>query len=334
MPAAALPGSLEGSPARVPSPGPSPEQRRFNLLILGLMVLLVAALAGGLALYTHIHDEHQAAARAKADVLQAYLNYYSALEQAYRELDPAPLRPFVTGAQLKNEEATLNQAIQTGYRFSATASHDPQVVVYTGGRLASVDDIIVRHTTPLARTTMAPVGQDVTDSIHQSFSLTNQGGRWLVASARTFGTGEFESGYSISYAAAPGAGRITATLRSKVMDAYLSFWNARIRDLSNSTPSAVETVELAPELASLQKYRQSYGSKSLMLHAALDHNIRFGKQNASVVWLYDTFAFSSSGFSRSSGKEIFSTPTQIIRQAFRLRRAGDTWRVEYDVIEQ
>ena len=248
MPAAALPGSLEGSPARVPSPGPSPEQRRFNLLILGLMVLLVAALAGGLALYTHIHDEHQAAARAKADVLQAYLNYYSALEQAYRELDPAPLRPFVTAPGMQQELPVLNKSIQAEIPLQVVAIHHPQVVVYRGGRLASVDDIIVRHITPIGLNPKAPNGPERTDIIHQSFALQKQNGRWLVSSALAFGFGAPEGNLGISYAADPHAQPLSGSIRSEIMKNYEAYWSVKLRDFTSSHISRLETVELAPEL--------------------------------------------------------------------------------------
>jgi hypothetical protein len=334
VPPAALPGGPDGPPAWAPPPGPSQDQRRFNFFILGLMLVLVAALAGGLIVYTHIHEEHQAAAQTKADVLHSYLDYYSALEQAYRELNPAPLKPFVTGAGLQQELPVLNQSIQSGSATQVVAVHHPQVVVYRGDQLASVDDVIVRHLTPLAPNSMAPSGPERTDIIHQSSALEKQNGRWLVTSVFAFGFGAPEGKLGISYAADPASPTLGSSVAHQILTSYMNFWQVRDRCLVDLRSSSLKTVEIGPELSIGEATLRDDRAKNEGFHVSAQHNIRLGEQDGTTMWVYDTFLSSASRFKFSSGKLLGPAKTQLVRQAFRFRKVGKLWKADLDILEQ
>jgi hypothetical protein len=187
-------GSATATPAEPmfdagpPSPPPAhpPGQRRFNFLIVGLTILLAAGLVGGLVVYNRNVRKPTAANQTTTAVQKAFLTYYSALEEAYRQLDLAPLRGLVTSAGLKQEQGHMAVAVGSGSRYRFTADHNLQVAVYSGD-LASVDDILVRHTTSLDPTSLVPLGAESTDTLHASYGFTREGGRWLLDSVSAFG---------------------------------------------------------------------------------------------------------------------------------------------------
>jgi hypothetical protein len=182
-------GSATATPAEPtfdagpPSPPPAhpPGQRRFNFLVVGLTILLAAALVGGLLLYNRHGPKPAAANQTKVAVQQAFLTYYSALEEAYKQLDVGPLLGFVTSAGLKQEQVHMAAAVASGSRYRFTADHDLQVAVYSGD-LASVDDILIRHTTTLDPASLAPIGAESTDTLHVSYGFKKERGRWLLDS--------------------------------------------------------------------------------------------------------------------------------------------------------
>src|SRR3982074_3642439 len=67
------PGPTPDFPADLGSgspPAKDPAQRRFDRLIVGLTVLLVAALIAGLVAYTHVHDQAAAKVRLRREAAQ------------------------------------------------------------------------------------------------------------------------------------------------------------------------------------------------------------------------------------------------------------------------
>ncbi len=142
---------FDAGPPSFPPPT-APGQRRFNLLIIGLTILLAAGLVGGLLILDSGRRKPPVASPAADEVKQvtgAYLAYFAALGDELNELTLNAVRPFLTDTGAQQELKILGNISLAGHRYQFRAEHDPQVVVYTGGDLASIDDIIVRHTTPL-----------------------------------------------------------------------------------------------------------------------------------------------------------------------------------------
>src|SRR2546426_940591 len=191
----------EAGPPSLPPPTPAPAQRRFNFLIVGLTILLAAALVAGLVVYDHHHAKRSSASSASDEVRRAYLEFTLASAEAYKQLDVAPVQGLVTGAGFKQQRDLIASVAQTGHRYQIRTDHDIQIVVFMGGDLASVDDNILRHTTLLDVSTLTPIGAETSDVIHESFVLKKENGRWLVDSVLAFGTGTPESGLTVSYAA-------------------------------------------------------------------------------------------------------------------------------------
>ena len=321
------PGPLPPAPT-VPDPG----QRRFNFLVIGLMLVLVCALIAGLVVYNHQQAVREAATESESEVLKAFFGYYAGFQAAYKALDPSFLRDYVTPDQLALEEGGINHARTLGYRFSETASHDTRVVVYSNGNLASVDDIITRHTTPLDLTTLNPAGDETTDTVHQSFGLSRIGQRWLVSSARTFGTGTPEAGHVVSYAAKPGSPVLSHTYLAQINDAYQRFWDIRSAALTTLDGSRLSVIEVGQELTTEAATLRADRSKGEGFRSSVQHNIRLAEQNDSTVWVYDTYLLQGWEFEFSSGK-TGKHYTELTRQAFRFVRTGTGWKADYDIRE-
>lgn len=317
----------------VPPAGPANRQRRFDFLMVGLMLALVVVLIAGLVTYARIHDEHEAASAAKADVLQSYLAYYSALEQAFRQLSPAPLEAFVSSADLAQELITLNKAMESGQRVQLTAQHRTQVVLYRGGDLASVDDVMVRHIVVLNETSLGPAGSSRIDTVHQSFTLAKRGRRWVVVSVFAFGFGNPQANESISYAADPSAPKLQPALERTVLGDYLSYWAIRNQSLQDPNAASLGLVEAAPSLAKDESVLFGYRRRHVAFKAVEQHNIRLGQQDGSTVWVYDTYALTSAELGVPSGAWLSPTRTQVFQEAFRLRRFGRVWKVDLIVGE-
>src|SRR3984893_2948505 len=82
---------FDAGPPSSPPPAHAPGQRRFKFLIVGLTILLPAALVGGLVLYKPYHSSKALAPPPDADVKQVYLNFFSATTSALRSLNVTPL---------------------------------------------------------------------------------------------------------------------------------------------------------------------------------------------------------------------------------------------------
>src|SRR5437016_14550760 len=76
-------------PPSSPPPAHAPGQRRFNFLIVGLTILLSAALVGGLVVYNYYGSSKAVTPSPDAGVKQAYLKFFSATTNALRSLNVA-----------------------------------------------------------------------------------------------------------------------------------------------------------------------------------------------------------------------------------------------------
>src|SRR5205085_3262374 len=241
---------------------------------------------------------------ADAGVKQAYLNFFSATTSALRSLSVTPLQGLMTSVGLRQQQDGIEQAAKAGHPFQVTADHDLQVVVYSGGNLASVDDVMSRHTVPLDRTSLAPTGPDSPDWLHESVVLVKQNGQWLVDSVVGFGTDSSESGSRISYAAAARGDRLPNQLSTQVQKSYLAYWNATKTALTRRDAALLESYEIDPKLSEDRSFINSLFQKGQSYFIAVEHNFRIARQEDNTVWVYDSIADSSYAVDVSSKQPI------------------------------
>lgn len=328
-------GSATATPAEPrfdagpPSPPPAhpPGQRRFNFLIVGLTILLAAGLVGGLLLYNRHGPKPAAANQTKAAVQQAFLAYYSALEEAYKQLDVGPLLGFVTSAGLKQEQGHMAAAVASGARYRFTADHDLQVAVYSGD-LASVDDILIRHTTALDPTSLAPIGAASTDTLHASYGFKKESGRWLLDSVSAFGQSTPGADLPVSYAAASRATPISTALRSQIEEAYLRYWTVSANAFKSMDSSPLASVEADPELSKERSALETWRLQKRSYRIDVQHNYRIARRDDETVFVYDTLHDSSYLLDVSTGKPVPGTPSSLLRQSFELKMSNGQWKVD------
>jgi hypothetical protein len=325
---------FEAGPPSLPPPTPGPTQRRFNFLIVGLTILLAAGLVGGLVLYNKGSSSKVVTSAADAGVKQAYLNFFSATTSALRSLSVTPLQGLTTSAGLRQQQDGIKQAAKAGHPFQVTADHDLQVVVYSGGNLASVDDVMSRHTVPLDRTSLAPTGPDNPDWLHESVVLVKQNSHWLVDSVVGFGTDSSESGSRISYAAAARGNRLPNQLSTQVQQSYLAYWNATKTALSRRDAALFESYEIDPKLSEDRTFVNNLIQKEQSYFIAVEHNFRIARQDDNTVWVYDSIADSSYAVDVSSKQPIDRMPVQVTRKSLRFKKVGDRWKLDFDVLDQ
>jgi hypothetical protein len=318
---------------------PEPEERRggraWKLVVAAVVVVaLLGAGAVEFAGYWHRHQQHVAASRTRAAVRTAYLAYYSAIEESLQQLSTDPVAPFLTAAGLEQQQGVLNQAIQTGYRFRVSATHDTQTFVYSGGNIASVDDIITRSTTPLDPTTLQAAGSTTSEVIHESFALRKQGGRWLVDSLASFGVGSPEPGTPMSYAAAGLGQHADQNVTRQVASDFASYWAQRVVSFNNLDPSVLGSVETYPELGLDQSLVSQGRAANQGYHWSVESNVRFASQDSTTAWAYDTYLDESYPFNFTSKASVGRSSPQIVRKAFALTKVGETWKVESDTLVQ
>ena len=313
-------------------PAARSRRSRVTFLITGLVFLLVITLLAVLLVSKSDKPKPAAATNAVEDVRQAFLNYYAAVVLEARQLDLAPVRPFLTNAGANQEQAILAQLVKTGNRFQITADHDLQIVVYSQGDLASVDDLFVRQTLVLDSKTQTPTGPEQTDTVHESYSLMKQGPRWLVDSVIEFGTAETEGNGPISYAAVSPPNTFPSSLRNEVDRAFTGYWAATKMALATLDPGPLDRVEIEPELGKGRADVALWGQRNLGYDLRVEHNYRLGRQNNSTIWIYDTYADTSSPFDKTTKKPVQQTGTEIIRKSFELNKVGDTWKVSLDTV--
>jgi hypothetical protein len=258
-------------------------------------------------------------------VTQAYLAYSAAEVQELNQLSLAPVQPFLTDSGVRQEQAILQSIAKTGFRYRVTADHRPQVVVYSGGLLASVDDILLRHTLPLDVTTGQPNGLERTDVLHQSYALKKQGGRWLIDSVAPFGTDAPEPPLRISFAAVSRDKPLDPVLAEPIRSAFESYWAAYVLAFKSLDPSPLGRVEVDSLLSQDRKLIEDERQHSRAYIVKVEHNYRIAQQDGNTFWVYDTFADSSYPVGAVSGKPVSAGPTEVIREGYEFQRVGETW---------
>jgi hypothetical protein len=325
---------FDAGPPSSPPPARGPSQRRFNFLIVGLTILLAAALVAGLVLYNHYGSNKAVSPPPDSDVKQAYLNFFSATTSALRSLNVSPLEGLVTAAGLKQQQDGIEQAAKAGHPFQVTGDHDLQIVVYSGGNLASIDDVMSRHTVPLDQTTLAPTGADSPDWLHDSTVLVKQNGHWLVDSVVGFGTDSTEPGSRVSFAAAARGHRIPDQLRTQVQQSYLAYWNASKNALAKPDAALFDRYEIDPKLSQDRLFVKELIQKGQRYVIAVEHSFRVAQQDDNTVWVYDSLADSSYVVDLSSKQPMNPVTVQVTRKSLRFKKVGGQWKLDFDVLNQ
>jgi hypothetical protein len=314
----------------LPPTNPAPAQRRFNFLIVGLTILLAAGLVGALLILNAGRRKPAVAPPAADEVKQvtgAYLAYFAALGQEVNELTLNAVRPFLTDAGAQQELKILGNISLAGHRYQFRAEHDPQVVVYASGDLASIDDIIVRHTTPLDLVTGKPIGIEQTDIVHESYVLKKQRTAWLIDSVTAFGAAAQPSDLGISYAAATEGRSIDPSLSRSIKQAYDNYWTADARAFKTLDLSPLSKVEVDPVLSNDAALIDTQRQRGQGYVIKVEHNYRIAQQDGDTWWVYDTFADSSYSFNLKSGGRIGQLPTEVIRESYEFKRIANEWKL-------
>ena len=340
---------LGGGPAQ-PRP-PDLEQRRFDLKMIGLMLVLAALFVSGLFVYLHFHDRAVARARARADaaaqaaaaqaeadqkvadVKEAYLDYSAALTRMEQQVSLTPLQPYLTAAGLQDEQKTFQAIQSSGYHYLLEfSSHDIQAVVYAGGQLASVDDVLVERMTPLDPSTMAPAGNVLIRPGHASYALKLQGGRWLVDSVVTFGSDGSDPRLGLSYAATNRDKPPDLSLRNQIQKDFEAYLAAETEAYQNLEAAPLRAAVLSPaldvDISLLNRHVQEH--RGLALRG--EHNYRIALRDPGTAYVYDTIADSSYAFDFSTKQPLSPPPTTIVRETFELKSVGGQWKVDYVVL--
>jgi hypothetical protein len=294
----------------------------------------VAGIVGGLVLYRDGSEKEQKSRAAQVDVERAYLSFFSATTSALRSLSVTPLEGLVTQAGMKQQQDGIQQAAKAGHPFQVTADHDLQVVVYSGGDLASVDDVMFRHTIPLDQKTFAPTGPDNPDWLHDSVVLVKQKGQWLVDSVVGFGTDSSEAGSRVSYAAEARGARLPSQLQADVQRSYLAYWDATKNALEQTNAVLLEPNEIDPKLSQDRLFIESLIRKGQSYLILVEHNFRIAREDDYTVWVYDSIADSSYAVDRSSKRPINRMPVQVTRKSLRFKKVGSEWKLDFDVLDQ
>jgi hypothetical protein len=214
------------------------------------------------------------------------------------------------------------------------AEHDLQVVVFTGGDLASVDDNILRHTLLLDVSLLTPTGSETSDVVHESFVLKRDNGRWLVDSFLALGAGVPESGLAVSYVAASRDHPLSSSLRAEISTNYEAYWSVHKSAFAGLDPSSLPLVEIDPELGRDRSLLDQWRQKSQGYAIRVEHNYRVARQDDATMWVYDSYADSSYPFELGTKKPVEQLPREVVRKSFQLRRVGDTWKVAFGTVYQ
>ena len=332
---AAVSARAEGAPWVPPDladPGPptrDPAQRRFDRLMVGVMLLLIAALVGGLLLFTHFHNRPPAATRARADVEKAYLAWWGAVKAANLQLDTTSLKPHMTAKGLQIEDKIIGSLKQQRTPVRVAVDHNYQIVVYGGETAASVDDVWIDHSVSLDPITMTPTQPDPALPVHESFGMRKENGSWLVDGIARFGVAQPMSGQVVSWAAAVKGQPLPEALRNEIGTSYLAYWKADAEAFLRLDPSLLEQVEIGPALdngrALLAKQRQ----RNEPLRFDAGHNYRIAIESDDTAWTYDTILDNTVAIDAVTRRPIESPRNSIIHSSYRLRKGPSGWQVDF-----
>ncbi len=294
-------------------------------MALVVAVVIAAGVAVGIVVEHHGNKDTQAAVR------QAYLGWWSAREEAYLSLNPAPLKPLMTSSGYQKEAAQVEQQAVTGDPFRLTADHNLQIAVYKDSPYASVDDVWADHSVALDPTTHQPLQPDPNIDVEDSTFLKLIAGRWMVASVSRFGVSRPTPGQVVSYAAASNGGappeptlsEVDRVFRQFISDARSAFKTGKVGGAARVT-SGSELQHISEAIA----YDQS---KNERLDSSGQDNVRIGLQDNTTAWVYDSY-YDSSWYvgvknSKRIGKPVIATGTT----AYELVKGATGWTVNYSV---
>jgi hypothetical protein len=247
------------------------------------------------------------------------------MAQEFRQLVLAPVEPYLTSAGAQQEQTILENIIKTGFRYEVKAEHNPQVVVYAGGQVASVDDVMVRHTLPLDLSTSQPVGAERRDVLHQSYALRKQGARWLIDSVAPIGTAAPEPPLRISFAAVSLGKPPDPALAAPITQAFRNYWSNYALAFKTLDPAPLVSIETDPLLSQDQKLIDDQRLKIRGYVVKVQHNYRVAQQEGGSYWVYDTYADSSYSLDATSGKPVNAGPPEIVREGYEFQRVGEAW---------
>ena len=323
------------------------EQRRFDLKMIGLMLVLVAVLVGGLSVYLHFHDRAVARARARADaaaraaaaqaeaaqkvaeVKQAYLDYSAALTRMDMQLSLSPIHPYVTEAGFQQELGAFQRIPTSGPHYLLEFSnHDIRVVAYANGVLASVDDVFLQHLTPLDPTTLVPAGQEQTLPVHASFAMKLQDGRWLVDSVVTFGTDGSDPSLGFSYVAKNMDTPLNNDVSNQIQRDYETYWAARTQAYRDLDPAPLRAAILPGALDKDLSVLNMQIQRKQGFAIRVEHNEHVALKDPDTAYVYDTIADSSFFFDFATGQRLLPPPVTILRETHELKKVGGQWKVD------
>ena len=343
-----------GGGAQPPPPGGferDPEQLRFDLKVIGLMLVLAALLVGGVFVYLHFHDQAVARERARADaaaraaaaqaaeaqkvadVKQAYLDYDAALGRMEQQVSLTPLQPYITAADLQQEQRAFQQIQTSGQHYLLDSQHDLQVVVYAGGQLASVDDNELQHLTPVDPTTLSPAGVTKVRPIHASYAFKLQDGRWLVDSVVTFGSDGTDPTFKISYAALSRDNPLSPDVRGPIESAYLAFWQTVGQAFQNLDLNPLRAAVLSPALDTELSFLNGHAQDRTGFAVRVEHNYRIALKDPETAYVYDTLADSSYDFDLATKQPVTTPVPAVYPEKIELKKVGGQWKVDLVLVE-
>ena len=158
-------------------------------LVVGAIIVavLVAALFVGLTVFNRGEQAPDsdgspspAATDARAEVEQAYLQFWDVWADANEKLDPSQLDDVATGEALSALVEAVEAQRANNQPVRIRVEHNYQIAI-TDETTASVDDRYVNHSQRLDPETMEPIDPDPNAQVRKSHTMKKVEGVWKVA---------------------------------------------------------------------------------------------------------------------------------------------------------
>ena len=308
---------------------PETDRRRRPRWLLWIAAVVVLAMGAGVAIYLAGRKPASPSAVEVAAVRKAYLAWWGARKEAYLQLNPAPMRPYMTDAGYQQESAVLTQEQQANEPSDIEVpSHSMQIIVYSRAPYASVDDIWKSDNVTLDPTTHDPTSQPLGDLVEDSTTMKLVGARWLVDDRGNFGASSQDvSGTTISYAAVAGD-QPEPSVRAELDHAFSSY-NAVLRTAYlHLDPRLLTTVEVQPQLGVEQKHMSRQIAKNEPVRFVGEDNYRIGMEDSSHAWIYDTVLDESVSLNKSTGQPVEEAMPHVYRIRYSFVKGPHGWMVE------
>lgn len=313
-----------GMPA---SGGPGSGRGRRAGLVIALVIVLVALGAGGY-LFVRSRQHKRAGGNQVAAVRRAYLTWWNARVQEYLTLNPALVKPYMTAAGYQQEQTLLSQF--GSEPFELVATHNLQIVVYSDGRDASVDDVWLSNSTYLDTTTHRPTGEPSGLYAEDSTSLKKLGGRWLVDDVVRFGASQAVSGQELSYVAANGGVPPSQPILREIEAVFARYEEISSQAYLTLNSSLLPQVEGGAALQADQSYLDSQKARDEPIRFHDENNYRVALQSVSQAWIYNTFLDESVPLNGRTGKAIKAVVPTVLRIRYQLIKGPSGWTIIAD----